>query len=450
MKSVISARTVRFLVFVTVLIVMVVAGSWNSISPTYADGSRRPVPYTLERGYLDFSYGTSVIPDHTAERPESKLWWNDGFWWGSLWNDATESFHIYRLAWGSQTWEDTGVPIDDRPESRADVLWDAANQKLYVASHFKYDNPSTVNDPVHWARLYRFSYDQAAGSYTPDTGFPVTGINQDKTTALVLDKDSSGTLWASYVSRPQASDVYQVYINTSDGDDQTWHDPFSLYNLFPEARVAVDDLAAVVAFNNTVGIMWTNQLAGTLHFGLHKAGMPMSQGWTHTVVPIVGGIDDHLNLKANSAGQLFAAIKTTSLTPGEPLIAMVTRDTNGQYGFHTYSRVEANDTRPTLVINEGTDQVYMFVTGKPGGSKICYKKAAITAPLADMAFPPGDCGTDFIVDSTYDRIDSATTSKHPVNTVTGLVVVASDDHNGNVYVHNVVRNEVFLPVIVRP
>ena len=53
-------------------------------------------------GYLDFSYGGSnAIKDPTAEKPESKLWWNDGFWWGSLYNGSASAYHIYRLDWGT-------------------------------------------------------------------------------------------------------------------------------------------------------------------------------------------------------------------------------------------------------------------------------------------------------------------------------------------------------------
>lgn len=438
MKVLKRLQTGRFLAFTVVILLAVVAGSWGFVSIVYAD-EVPTAPYTLQTGYLDFSYGADVFPDHTANRPESKLWWNDGYWWATMWNDTVDRFHIYRLNWGSQTWHDTGVPLDDRPESRADILWDEDGQKLYVASYFQYDNPSTVNDPINWARLYRLTYDEATESYSLDSGFPVTEINQDKTNSLVLDQDVDGTLWSTYVSRPHGSSEYQVFINASDGEDETWHTPYSLADAFPvEATVAIDDVSSIVAFDNTVAVMWTNQLTGNLNFAIHDAGSAWDEGWTRTTVPIVGEIDDHLEVKANSAGQLFATIKTTSEVNGEPLIALVTRDTSGQFSFHPYSLVEDQDTRAILAIDEGTDQVYVFVTGKPGGSMICYKAAAITNPLANMSFAPGDCGTNFIADQTYDRVDSATTSKHVVNDVTGLVVLASDDHNGNVYVHNVI------------
>lgn len=73
-------------------------------------------------GYLDYNYGLNVDGagrTPTESKPESKLWWNDGFWWGSLWNPTANQYHIYRLNWATQTWADTGTAIDDRRDSRA-------------------------------------------------------------------------------------------------------------------------------------------------------------------------------------------------------------------------------------------------------------------------------------------------------------------------------------------
>jgi hypothetical protein len=86
-------------------------------------------------GYRAFTYpgGLGGNSHPTGEKPESKLWWNDGAWYGVLWNRDSKAYHIYRLDTASQAWIDSGVAIDDRPDSRADVLWDGT--KLYVVSH---------------------------------------------------------------------------------------------------------------------------------------------------------------------------------------------------------------------------------------------------------------------------------------------------------------------------
>src|SRR3990172_8985948 len=72
----------------------------------------------VDTGYRDFSYGTTGNAAPSGEKPESKLWWNDGVWWGSLYNDAAQAYHIYRLDLGTQAWVDTGTTLDTRNGTR--------------------------------------------------------------------------------------------------------------------------------------------------------------------------------------------------------------------------------------------------------------------------------------------------------------------------------------------
>jgi hypothetical protein len=426
------------------------------VAIAYADG---PLSGT---GYLDFSYGTTVQGDPTEDKPESKLWWNDGFWWGSLYNDAAGEYRIYRLDWGTQTWEDTGVAIDDREDSRADVLWDEANNKLYVVSHFADENSSRTGNPANRGRLYRYSYDEATQSYSLDSDFsPPPNVNEDKTEALVLAKDSNGRLWVTYVSRPGGTTDYQVYVNASAGGslsgDANWGTPFTptLATTPTAVHVAKDDISSVVAFKDDVGddkigIMWSNQDTGTLHFAYRDDGAALGAPWTHQAVPAPGGPDDHINMKSLKAGPsgVFAAVKTGATTPTDPLIGLVARDPDGTLSFHEYSTRADNDTRPLLLIDEDDDKAYIFVVGKSGGNMICYKSLTISSPPSNTGdFPAGNCGpggagepTEFIDDEAaglYKKINNPTSTKQNVNSTTGLVVLAADDFNGQVYVHNV-------------
>jgi hypothetical protein len=426
------------------------------VAIAYADG---PLSGT---GYLDFSYGTTVKSDPTEDKPESKLWWNDGFWWGSLYNDAAGEYRIYRLNWGTQTWEDTGVALDDREDSRADVLWDDTDKKLYVVSHISTENSAHNNNPDNWGRLYRYSYDEGSQSYSVDSGFPET-VNEDETEALVLAKDSTGRLWVTYVSRPHGTSDYQVYVNASAGgslsDDANWGTPFTpTLSITPTAvHVAQDDISSVVAFKDDVGddkigIMWSNQLSGTLHFAYRDDGAAPDAAWTHQAVSPPGGSDDHINIKSLKVGPsgVFAAVKTSASAsnPTDPNIGMVTRDPDGTLSFHEYSTKADNDTRPILLIDEDVDKAYIFVVGKSGGNMICYKSLTISSPPSSTGnFPAGNCGpggagepTEFIDDEAaglYTKINNPTSTKQNVNSTTGLVVLAADDFNGQVYVHNV-------------
>src|SRR5206468_3971377 len=62
---------------------------------------------TTDAGFRDFSFGTTGLSTPSGEKPESKLWWNDGSWWGSLYNNPAQDWHIYRLNLANQTWVDT-------------------------------------------------------------------------------------------------------------------------------------------------------------------------------------------------------------------------------------------------------------------------------------------------------------------------------------------------------
>ncbi|MFN8494327.1 MAG: Calx-beta domain-containing protein [Caldilineaceae bacterium] len=442
-------------------------------------------------GYLDYNYGPSVDGigrTPTESKPESKLWWNDGFWWGSMWNPTANQYHIYRLNWGTQTWEDTGTVIDDRQDSRGDALWDGA--KLYFASHFAVLNASNTNNPVNYARLYRFSYDTTTHTYSLDNGFPVN-INHDKTEALTLAKDSTGRLWITYVSRNVQADLnfYKVYINatTAANNDTSWGTPIALPELqtpgvfAAEGRTTKDDISAIIAFRdnggNKIGILWstqvtqTAQISGTNHinFAWHlDSNNSYTNGADWTLQKGLNALantnpvskaNDHMNIKAlrtATSGQLFAAIKFENQfqnppKPTFPELGMLARDVDGTFVYRKYSTVADNDSRPLLLINEGdpnnpSDNVAdLFASGEPQGSKICYKTMPLPAAPASLStlgqFPTGNCGAPFIVDASgvYTTFRDPSSTKQNINNTTGLVALASDV-NGRVYAHNVMGN----------
>src|SRR5215204_820874 len=68
----------------------------------------------------------------TASKAQSKLWFNDGLWWGILFDGSSEEYHIYRYDRTEDTWKDTGILVDARNTSRADALWEDGH--LYVVS----------------------------------------------------------------------------------------------------------------------------------------------------------------------------------------------------------------------------------------------------------------------------------------------------------------------------
>src|SRR5258705_5520764 len=79
----------------------------------------------VDAGYRDFSYAVSGGPTTpTGEKPESKLWFNDGFWWGSLYNTTAKGYRIYRFDVSSQSLTDTGTILDPQSSIRAHTACD--------------------------------------------------------------------------------------------------------------------------------------------------------------------------------------------------------------------------------------------------------------------------------------------------------------------------------------
>src|SRR3954453_20236943 len=85
-------------------------------------------------GYLDFD--PPGVPLPSSDKPQSKLWFNDGRWWASLYNKSTGTYHIYWLDLATQDWKDIipAVDLDTRAQTQADVLWDNTAKKLYIVS----------------------------------------------------------------------------------------------------------------------------------------------------------------------------------------------------------------------------------------------------------------------------------------------------------------------------
>ena len=391
-------------------------------------GAQASVP--VEVGYQDFSFpaGTGVNSEVTAEKPESKLWWNDGLWWASMWSTAGDAYHIHRLDLGTQSWVDTGTQLDIRSATKADALWDG--QHLYVVSHIWTGDGAPSSDPTQWGRLYRYSYNIVTNTYTPDAGFPVD-VTRGISETLVVDKDSTGQLWVTYVEDSQ------VMINHSlNGDDKIWSTPFVL-PVDNATGLTSDDISSVIAFGGRVGVMWSNQNQSTkkMYFAGHMDGDPVGN-WQRVAAYSVSA-DDHINLKslqADSAGNVFAAIKTSKNSA--LIVLLVCRSlaciAESDWSAYTvYNSSVHSPTRPALLIDTTHRVLYIFTRNLDDGAGIYYKSTS----MDDIQFAADEIGTVFIRSTADEGINDPTTTKQNLNASTGLVVLASDS-GSKYYLHN--------------
>jgi Bacterial Ig-like domain/Bacterial Ig domain len=403
----------------------------------------RPAVAAADVGYQDGSYSGSAP---TGREPQSKLWYNDGIWWASMWSSSANAVEIQRLNWATQTWIDTGVKIDERSKSSADTLWDGTN--LYVISAVSDQSlscsPSTSGDLT--IRILRFTYSSGTKSYALDSGFPVTIANAG-VESVAMAKDSTGVVWVTW-GYPSGSHG-NVFMTHSTTDTAHFATPFVL-PLSGAATMDCSDYSAIVAYNGKIGVMWSNQPESSMYFGIHNDG-DADTAWTRsTALSGSGWADNHVNLKslqADAAGQVFAATKTSlngdqcppsSGNTNQPLIVLAFMDGTGSWQRRTVSTAQYCETRPLVVIDQVDRQVYVFATQPaPGssygsGGSIWYKAASLDNP--NFADGPG---TPFIQLAANPSINNVTSTKQPVSGTSGLVVLAADDSTHH-YVHNAI------------
>jgi hypothetical protein len=393
---------------------------------------------------LPFKY-TPTVQTPTGEKPQSKLWYNDGRWWGDLFNNTDGKYHIYWLNIGTQTWMDTGTILDTRPQTKADCLWDGAH--LYVASGGGSDPAGSGMTAMLPANLYRYSYNPVTKLYSLDSGFPVT-IRNDGAETIVIDKDSVGTLWITYT---QANKVYVNHSLTSDTDWNLNVAPFQVAGT--NTNVSPDDISTLVAVDGKIGVLWSNESAGqfsgstdtAFYFAAHTDGAADTV-WTGGVALRQPNIaDDHINIKslqADASGNIFAMVKTSLNTVGDPqlLLLVAKKQANGSYGWNAYieSVREEAQTRPILLIDTEHRQLYVF-SAKESGGGVYYK----TTSLDNIHFNTGTNTLSPFMSKTGFMINNVTSTKQTVNGASGIVVLASHDNQASIdlvesdyYFHN--------------
>jgi hypothetical protein len=351
----------------------------------------------------------SAAEPPTAEKPESKLWFTDGTWW-SVMISGSGGHKIFRLNPDSQVWTNTGVVVDTRTNTHVDVLFSGST--LYVASHVFDADGGSAGGP---SRLYRFSYDAGTDRYTL-LGSPQT-INSRNSETLVIAKDSVGRLWATWTQGTE------VWANRTTGGDVTWGTPFKVSG---DNAIATDDISSVIAYGgNRIGIMWSDQ-AGTPAFRFISRADSTTSTTAFSAVEVAksgsGIADDHINLKTDSSGRIFAAVKTST----DPQVLLLIRAAGGGWTSRTFGREADDHTRPIVLIYERQENSRLFVfaaTRVDGPRHIYFKETSLDNP----SFPTG-AGTAAIDGA---EVNDPTSTKGNLTDTTDLLVQASGETGGN-------------------
>ncbi|NNF54073.1 MAG: hypothetical protein HKN03_06465 [Acidimicrobiales bacterium] len=368
-------------------------------------------PFSAEAGFAGESFAPAAAP--SGDKPQSKLWYHDGRWWGNLLDADSATVMIHELDEKSQRWIRHDVVIDERPRSHSDVL--AMGDSLLVVSMGL--DPSDAN---HRALFSRFSYDRDTQTYSRDPDFPVA-ITFHGAETIVLAQDTKDIIWVTYVHEGQV-------LITSSADGLEWAAP-ELLPVDLADNVSIDDISSIVAFEDrgrdAVGVFFSNQNEGAFVFAVHLDRDPADEWRGQTVLQGTKIADDHINLKSftdSRGGHIFVAVKTSLSAPQDPLLLLLHRSPEGSWSTSTIGTVENQQTRPAVVIDSEHRQVHVFASAPCCSGGFIFRKST---SLDSPDFEPG-LGEVFIAVDSGSRLNNVTTAKHPVDSTTGLVVVASD------------------------
>src|SRR4029078_3250820 len=252
-----------------------------------------------------------------------------------------------------------------------------------------------------------------------DAGFPVT-INDERSESLVIDRDGTGTLWATWVRGGR------VWVARPLGSDTQWSAPFTPA-VKGSTTLSSDDISSVIAFGpGKIGVMWSNQRDSAMYFAVHADG-DAADVWDGSRTAIQGpnDADDHINLKSlqsDGSGRVFAAVKSSQTASAAPLNRLLVRSASGDWTSYTFGRVSDHPTRPIVLLDSQHGVIHMFATSGESGGTI-YEK---TTPISSINFATG-LGTPVIRDGSSADLNDATSTKQNVDGSTGLVVLASND-----------------------
>jgi hypothetical protein len=290
---------------------------------------------------------------------KSQMWHNDGLWWGAF-SDNTTGIFFYTFANNAGT---KGPVIDTNINGIPDVLWDGNN--LFVA----------VWKTFSLATLYKYSYNSVTKTHTLISGFPVPlPLIAGSTSALVLDKDSTGKLWATYTGTEESFSDGKIHVIWSTSADHTVWDTTGT-TLETGLTPNTPEISAITHFGgNKIGIAWSNRPAKEIAFRYHVDGQPESSWSAKEIIDSGLGprglgpvADDHLSIKAAPDGSLFLVAKDhdndgTPAHQNEARIWFYKRSAAGVWGSKTIIQPDLNQlpTRPVLLLDVTDNIAYVI------------------------------------------------------------------------------------------
>ncbi len=354
------------------------------------------------------TYAGSTVPNSVSEptrdKPQSKIWYAGGTWWAVMATSTDGQVRIHRLD-ADHKWRSTGVLVDSRVNSTADVLW--TGDELLVASR--------LSDGIG-VRVSRFAFNAQSGTWSLSAG-PTT-LGTGSVDSVTIAEDTVGRVWVAYLRNKR------IYVQgTTSNSVGSWGSATEVSAATGQVYSA--DVASIVSFGDKVGVMWSDQVDQRFYFAVHNDAAPVSQWAVETAWSGAKVADNHISLRSIPGDdRVFAAVKTSkdNLGSSQTLLAGLVRSPTGGWTVDPFGTVGDGWTRPVLSLDTVNQTAYVFMSSATGGGRILYK----TSPIASTLNFSNSAST--FLSSGSLKINNSTTAKQPVTSGSGMVVLASTVH----------------------
>jgi hypothetical protein len=274
----------------------------------------------------------------TSDKPQSKLWYHDNLWWACLNDNSKLAIYMCTGTGWTKKLDVQNAAVPVMQGGTSDALWDGTNLFIGVFG-------------ATTSKVYKYTYDSVNQNYVAVSGFPVSLAMQTGAETIVLDKDSTGRVWAVF----EANGKILVYYTTSSSHLQWVSNALQINTLL----VDPDDIATVVAFGgNKIGVLWSDQRQQQVCFRWRDDTDPPA---TWQPIEIVrsgfGCTDDHLNMRADTQGNVYFVAKDFF-----DAVWVGRRDPTGTWQVTTGASGLDCGTRPMMQIDESQNKLYVFYT----------------------------------------------------------------------------------------
>lgn len=356
------------------------------------------------------------LPNPTADKPQSKLWYMDKCWWVVLPGGN-----------GPTLWQRTQTGWKQQPEVSRQLRGIPGRADLW------YENRTVTAVGVSDSSLCIFRLSRAdsrRGRWHAGVlaGLAMPRENPDIETATIA-RDAQGVWWVAADVGERHAAKTAIYVWYSH-DAVHWSRP-----LMMQRDIYFDDISCITAVKHGLMVIWSDQARDAVDFRMHADGK-QDTIWSPVETVASGGktADDHINTALSADGTLWVATKNSVDAINRPQLVLRVRRPDGVWTNYPYDprTMRAEPSRPVVLTTPDRGRVLsghtIYDKRSPYADRIDFGRVDTLAPAV-------------LVDQTT-VIAPDTSVKVKVNNITGpkqmfpddgpWIILASDE-KGNVY-----------------